>query len=306
MLIFSINIFFINKMNKKVEIIWDGKIPYYDIVCGIANTLFKLGCNVKATITIKPEQWKDDTTYIIIPIIKYLDILINNSPNHLIFYQIEQQGSDLLTDTYYTILQNSEIVWNFYPITDNTPKQVKMHKSVSYVPFGYHPSLLSYNPFKCINIEQDIDVLFLGSSCERRVKIIEDIKKLGLKVFFGYGFSRDQHILLLKRCKIYLNIHYYDNNATLETSRIAFALAHSKCIISEPSCLDIENKTFESLLIITNDIPNKCVEYINNNEIREAMEVNLPARFEKICNLETFLIDRVPELYVHRMDDYIF
>jgi hypothetical protein len=257
---------------KKVEIIWDGQTTFIDIVEGIYETLTLLNCktNKLKLGNINSKIWNDDITYIFIPMVKYVDSLLGCYPKHFIFYQIEQHNSGWLTDKYLFLVNKADQLWNFHDRYDKISDIFKQHTNSFYVPFAYHSHLEKSNVDRN-NIAKDIDVLFLGGINERRMNIINSLKNKGLKVLYGSGCSRDEHIELIYRSKVYLNIHYYGEDSVMESARISLAISQSAFIISEPSILEDENKLFNKFLIIsssTEDLINKCYEYANNDALR--------------------------------------
>jgi hypothetical protein len=256
---------------KKVEIIWNGHTSFVDIVEGIYETLTELQCIVdKVNLqSLNNKIWLDDTTYIFIPMMIYADSLSLNHPKHFIFYQIEQHNSSWMTDKYLSLVEKADQLWNFHDKYENISDFFRKHPNSYYVPFAYHPYLEQGNVKE--KIVKDIDILFLGSINHRRMSIINSLKDKGLKVFYGAGYTRDEHISLINRSKIYLNIHYYGEDSAMESARISLAICQSAFVISEPSIIESENKLFNKFLLIssnTEDLINKCYEYVHNDDLR--------------------------------------
>ena len=89
---------------------------------------------------------------------------------------------------------------------------------------GFDPSL-----HKKLNLEKDIDLLFIGSTLPRREKIFNELrKKYNLKVYSAFG---EEMVRLFNRAKIVLNIHAEE---FLDTeTRIFEALGCGAFVISE-------------------------------------------------------------------------
>ncbi len=258
---------------KQVEIIWDGQTSFIDIVEGIYESFILLNCKVTKIILqdIDSKIWNDDVTYLFIPMMKYVNSLIFHSPKHFIFYQIEQHNSGWLTDNYLSLVNKSDQLWNFNDKYEKVIDSFKQHRNSFYVPFAYHSYLEKSNVDKS-DIVKDIDVLFLGSINDRRTNIINSLKDKGLNVVYGFGYTRDEHIKLIHRSKVYLNIHHYGEDSVMETARISLAIGQSALVISEPSVLESENNFFKDFLVIsssTEDLINKCQEYASNDTLRE-------------------------------------
>lgn len=97
-------------------------------------------------------------------------------------------------------------------------------------PIRYMPCMTKFESVP--DEEKDIDVLFYGSTNPRRNKILNWLKKAGIRVekpFGVYGHIRDH---VIARSKIVLNLHQFDNGI-FEIFRCAHLFANSKCVISE-------------------------------------------------------------------------
>lgn len=80
--------------------------------------------------------------------------------------------------------------------------------------------------------ERDIDVLFYGSTNERRQKVLDDLVSSGLTVksLFGvYARERDDYIA---RSKIVLNHHFYKPEI-FEVVRVSYLLSNSVAVVGE-------------------------------------------------------------------------
>lgn len=79
---------------------------------------------------------------------------------------------------------------------------------------------------------QDFDVLFYGAMNERRAKVLQALKAVGLNVvtlFGSYGRERDEFIARAKRV---VNVHYYPTNI-FEIVRCSYLFANGKAVVSE-------------------------------------------------------------------------
>lgn len=272
---------------KKIEIIWINVPTFFDIVRNLENTLIDLACDVK-TVTSWPSYWNNEVNYIVIPIVRYIDKLLCDMPDNFIFYHIEQQNSYWMTPNYFKIMNQSKVVWSFYPINELSLPQLR-EKETGYVPFGYHKSM----PLNKKKEDYEYDVLFLGSINERRNNIFNQLRDRGLKVYVNSDVTRDEHIRLMMCSKVYLNIHFYGSDSALETARLSLPLSHSKCVVSEPSMLEQENNHYNDLIVITDKIVEKCYEYCNNDELRTQMESGLSEKYSQLCTLTPYLEKRL-------------
>lgn len=120
------------------------------------------------------------------------------------------------------------------------------------------------------DLEKDIDVLFYGSMNERRERIINSLRALGLKVvcLFGiYGAERDNAIA---RSKVVINIHFYDA-CIFEVIRVSYLLANRVCVISEGDVFDPDIARIRGGLEIVpyERLVETCVELVADPTRRE-------------------------------------
>ncbi len=96
--------------------------------------------------------------------------------------------------------------------------------------------------------EKEIDVLFYGDdSAERRVKILNQLKPAFNIKIVNNLFGEDM-LKLVRKSKIVLNIHYYED-ALLETTRLYEVLSqNSSIIISERSADTFEDSRLEGIV----------------------------------------------------------
>lgn len=154
-------------------------------------------------------------------------------PGKSILFNLEQitPGSEWLTDGYLRLLRRHR-VWDYsrYNIAQLAGLGIR---DAVYCPIGFSERLCRIEPA----VEKDIDVLFYGSVNERRLHVLEELVKTGLRVesLFGvYGAARDA---VIARSRIVLNVHYYPSKI-FEIVRISYLLANRVCVVSELSPAD--------------------------------------------------------------------
>ena len=124
-------------------------------------------------------------------------------------------------------------------------------------------TIIHDNPYN-----KDIDVLFVGGLTERRRKILNQLKILGIKIkhlFGSYGQDRD---LVIARSKILLNMHSQDLSAhTLEKVRIGYYLNNGCAVVSEESTNQAENMLWSQGIAICKyeKLAFKALELLNNS-----------------------------------------
>ena len=158
-------------------------------------------------------------------------------------YQTEQINTKqrfnlYINNTYLDLFKSASIIYD-YSITniDNYPKNII---NIVWLPFYI-------NSFTNELIHKDIDILFCGTINKRRNNIIETLQHCFpsfnihvVKDIFGINLTE-----LIKRTKICLNLHYY-NETTLEIARIHEFLPYNVHIISETTNESLINEIYES------------------------------------------------------------
>jgi hypothetical protein len=130
-------------------------------------------------------------------------------------------------------------------------------------------------------VEQDVDVLFIGSVNARRAMLFIDLAARGLKLktLFGvYGQERDDWML---RSKVILNAHFYDNPIH-EIFRTSHALANSKCVVTEDGGCDSELENFAAKTMVRvpyAKLGDVCADMVKNSDKRRYYEIKGHAEF---------------------------
>ncbi len=124
-------------------------------------------------------------------------------------------------------------IWDYSPVNAERYAQYRLPKP-SVVRPGYCPLLERRFP----KVAKTHDVVFFGSSNERRERVLRDLQQLGLSVLrvpFGlYGEERDA---VLAQAKLCINIHFYDS-AIFESVRCSYLIHNRMPVLSE---IDVEN-----------------------------------------------------------------
>ena len=195
-----------------------------------------------------------------------------------------------LTKEYRSLLESFQ-VWDYSKKNISYLKTLNLKYKPIYFPLGFNDKLerIEKKDF------EDIDVLFYGSNCSRRSKVLNELKSAGLNVrnLFGcYGHERDNYIA---RSKIILNIHYYPTNI-FEMARAFYLLSNKKAIVSELSSNSEVPGYIESSICFAkyDDLVSKCKEIVKNTEIRKKYESNGYKNFKN--HLETDFLKGALEL----------
>ncbi len=160
-------------------------------------------------------------------------LAVNSLNKDDIIYQSEQITPECpWVKPEYIELLKKHVVWDYSQT--NVDELAKRGVDARLVPIRYHPCMTKIKSAA----SQDIDVLFYGSTNQRRMKIMNDLRNSGLSVrqlkgrngeFGVYGKDRDD---VIARSKVVLNTHFYENGI-FEIFRASHLFANSKCVVSE-------------------------------------------------------------------------
>lgn len=162
------------------------------------------------------------------------------------------------------------VVWDYSLANIEALKKLGIERAV-HCPLGYIESMttITNKPVE----EQDVDVLFYGSTNPHRLKVLDGLDKAGIQVarLFGiYGKKRDEWIA---RSKVVLNMHHYERGV-FEIFRVSHLVANKKCVVSELGGVDDQLNALASEL--TWDSPyellvESCQRLVRDREEREAV-----------------------------------
>lgn len=157
-------------------------------------------------------------------------------PKDAIIFNTEQISAVDDPERYIQNYRNfkTHTIWDYSCSNIATLKRLGIERAV-HCPLGYIESMTSIanKPVE----EQDVDVLFYGSTNPHRLKILDGLDAAGLKTkrLFGvYGKERDEWIA---RSKIVLNMHHYERGV-FEIFRVSHLVANHKCVVNEDGGVD--------------------------------------------------------------------
>lgn len=177
----------------------------------------------------------------------------------VVLYNLEQihDGTQWLGPGYVDLLRR-------FPVWDYARKNIDALAAlgvadVRLLPIGYVPELTRIAPR-----DEDIDVLLVGSLNERRMQLVNAIRRKGLRVdaVFGcYGEERDR---LYARAKIVLNAHFYESRV-LELVRVSYLLANRRFVVSERGTDPAVEAEFAEGICFADyaDIPAACAAHVS-------------------------------------------
>lgn len=156
---------------------------------------------------------------------------------HCIVLNFEQlvAGSQAFNESYITLLR-SHYVWDYS--RHNLARYLELGiPNGHYVPLGYEEE--AGDDLRAENVLpealQDIDVLFFGSLNQRRAQVIDAMRRKGLHVVCNDNrlwdsAHRDQ---MIRRAKLVLNMHFFDNSRIVEIPRLAMLFRQRKAVLCE-------------------------------------------------------------------------
>jgi len=185
---------------------------------------------------------------------------------HCVIYQLEQlsekQDQGWFTSAAFEVLKRAQTVWD-YSLDNVRFLRDKGLRDVRYLPLGFHERLQTINE----NVPRDIDVLFYGSTNERRCHILRQLEtQCRLESLYGvYGPQRDAYIA---RSKIVLNIHFHGMQI-MEQVRITYLLNNGCFVVSEDSA----QNPFEGMVVVTpyDRIVQTCLDYLPRDHERKTI-----------------------------------
>lgn len=219
--------------NSKIERI-DVISPQHTLYLAklIQHALFHIGIDCFISIGT-PDEFLD------IPYIIIAPQTLTKFPKCYIAYQMEQSTSERWFDEkYHAILNNAFSVFDYSLFNIEffrTSGSIRNKNSLFYLPVDYYPSFSESSACS----EKEYDVLFYGdTNSPRRKRILEAISKK-FDVHICYDVFGEELYSEIRKAKVLLNIHYYED-ALLETTRIYEALSLNSCVIVSESGKDEE------------------------------------------------------------------
>lgn len=227
--------------NEPIEIITHLHTLY--IAELIQDTLSKFGIQSNI-ITKEPYSYNDKLYIVIAP-----QVFWSLPTKRVIFFQVEQAHSTWMTNTYIKLLKKADLVFDY---SKNNIQKI-IYEGLDSSKLFYLP--LSPKYIENLSCNRNIDIVFYGNINSPRRKNFLTILKKHFKIKVLNNIYGDELKNILKKTKIVLNIHYY-NEALLETTRICEAISYG--------CLVISEKTQDS-----NQYPelNNLVDFIDCNDI---------------------------------------
>lgn len=278
----------------RIKIAWNHWVMEETSI-GISDALTLMNIDHDRIQFYSGEIIDDENLYIIVGVHLYTKFPLN-----YIVLQCEQPGSHWMHDkTLYEKFENSMGLWEISPKLNN-----KWVTTTSYNSF-YVPTRIPMNIFidfgygEVKPVSQNIDILFYGGKNPKRVEMERRLRKKfpQKKIVFRYfDLFNEEREDMIRRAKIVLNMHYWPE-ASLETHRIEYLLARSKCVITERSMDSELDSEYENSVVFSryDKIPDVIDRLLKNpNEIKQigdsARELSIKHQFD-LSYIKTALVE---------------
>lgn len=196
-----------------------------EVVDMLAHGLQSLGCPLRQT----HNDIGGDGITLIIGAHLLSDTDLARLPASAVIYNFEQIGPDSLwlKPGYLAALGRCE-VWDYSERNVERIRELTGNPRIHFVPVGYAEPLSRIAPARV----QDIDVLFYGSVNERRARVLEQLRAMGLTVEAVFGVFGAERDALIARAKVVLNLHFYQTSI-FEVVRVFYLMANRKAVVAE-------------------------------------------------------------------------
>lgn len=213
----------------------------------------------------------DDVINISVGVMNMPEELLRDIPQ-LIVYNFEQIGAETsapIRQSYFRVMRNA-FVWDYALDQIDVLRAAGIAHS-SYVPYGYAPEVLPA-PVEAALVE-DIDVMFYGTSSDRRLRVIDSLRAQGLTVAFPSDVIGHERNELVARAKLMLNICTFDSTHTLELVRLAPWFAMGKAVVSELRSDTHWDRSLEGAFygVPYEGLVDACIELLGNEPARRTL-----------------------------------
>lgn len=139
------------------------------------------------------------------------------------------------------------------------------------VPIGYAPVITRIEKPPV----QDIDVLMYGISGDKRLNVLDQLSRFGLKTVFASGLYGDSRDNLISRSKVVINVNLYGLAKIFEIVRVSYLLANRKAVmaVKEPDTFiepDIESVV--KFTTVPDRLIDDCFNLIEQDDTRIDIE----------------------------------
>ena len=236
----------------------------------VESLLFCLLYNKKECELVNKIDYESVNIYIIFSINK-----LDRLPKNFIVYNFEQLATERVwNDDFFEKCKKAIRVLDYSLVNITIFK--KHGISAFHVPYGWSPIIEPQ--FNIDYKDKKIDIIFLGSKNDRRIKFLNNFKK----IYFNDKCFYDEYEEITKKAKFSFNIHYYKKNTILELTRIIPLISRGVIVLSESSSDKYYDDIFEDICI-----------FIKLDEINKINKIFINYDFSKCIENKKKLINRL-------------
>lgn len=145
-------------------------------------------------------------------------------------------GTHAWRDNYFGVLRHCYL-WEYSRSNFQNDRELGF-KVADYVPLAYEEHAAPTLPLEDIlpDAQQDIDVVFFGTMTPRRTAVLDTLIARGLRVKLtngGEAWSTEERSGYLRRAKLALNFHNWDNSRVVEMGRLSTLFRQRKAVVCE-------------------------------------------------------------------------
>ena len=144
-------------------------------------------------------------------------------------------GTHAWVDNYHGVLKHCYL-WEYSQSNFQRNRELRLNVA-DYVPLAWEEGAAAVVPIEDVlpDAEQDIDVAFFGTMTQRRADVIDRLIRLGLRVELtnGQSWSIEQRDGYLRRAKLVLNFHNWDDSRVVEIGRLSILFRQRKAVVCE-------------------------------------------------------------------------
>lgn len=142
------------------------------------------------------------------------------------------EKSRYLLPGYREILEHA-YVWEYSETNFHRHKALNVF-AADYVPLGYQQGAEFELPVEMVlpDEQRDIDVFFVGQVNARRLQTLQQLQSYGLHVVSG-SFPPEERDAYLRRSKVALNLHQFDDSRIVEIPRLSMLFRNRKAVVCE-------------------------------------------------------------------------
>lgn len=144
-------------------------------------------------------------------------------------------GTHAWRDNYLGVLKQCYL-WEYSQSNFQRNRALEL-RVADYVPLAYEEGAAPVLPPGDVlpDVEQDIDVVFFGSMTQRRVDVLHALMARGVRlaVTNGRQWSIEERDAYLRRAKLALNFHNWEDSRVVEIGRLSILFRQRKAVVCE-------------------------------------------------------------------------